>query len=252
MIDNYLVLNIDLVTDFTRKGKVDLLWAYACMSYFMRGLGYYNKAKLIKDFSKFMGSISKATIYRILKSLKTEKLLREEKGILYIVGKKALKAKLGISTKNAFRVKKEQLTDKKRFKETLITQTALLLQKRFRYAFKDIREKAESLAKRDRIQKLAHIPDRKEKVGVSYSKVSEFLGMSISNICKYAKRHTLTPFNLLGYFFPREINSMHKQGYFKENYHITWKWDKKIKRCLLVHKLPKVFMTESQLCRSKY
>ena len=235
MTNNIININEQITTHYIRKGKVMTIWAYAVCTYLMRGLGYYKKDEFINRFSEFTGRSIKS-IYRYMANLKEENLITEKKGVYYIVGKKALRSRLGISSKLCIKYSGEILKYWRAFKAQAIQQTGLVLQNRFRYSHDEMRKRSDSLFKMGRIESTYSIASTKDRVGVSQSKIAEYLNLSKSDVRTYINQISKRQYQKVGILTLAERDALLNQGFFKVNPMYTWKWiDKKP---TLVHKLP--------------
>lgn len=244
---------MDIIREFTSKGKFTTLWAYCVSSYMMRGMGYYDKSKFIKDFSD-LTSKSNKTVYRQISNLLKEGLIKDKKGVLYITGKKEIKSNLKINSKNCIRIQENILKDIVSFKKICVSQTALLLQRRFRYAYSNLKENTESLFKKGAIQNLKALPDRKEKVGVSLSKIAEYLGISKSTVKNLLSGSSKKRYaNKVRTIFYREAKEMFNSGFFTKNYMYSWGINPNKKGTyILFYKLSDVYTFDTSTTKSKY
>ena len=247
METNYLVLNMEIIKSFTQRNGFNTLWAYSVSSYLMRGLGYFSKREFIQEFEKFTGKSDK-TCYRYISLLIKENLLTEKKGVLYIKGKRVLKTEQGINSKLSISVGEANLKCLKTFKTFCTSQVALLLQKRFRYVYKDLAASTRSLFEKGTIQNFCCLADRKDKVGASMSKIAEYLGISKSSVKELLAGVAFKKYaNIVSFLNYKQISELYHRGFFKEFYYLGWKFSAEHKSCMIYQKLPHVYTNISYL-----
>lgn len=168
-----------------------LLFKYAHAVYVTAGLGFMNKKEFMNRWSVSSGKSVKS-LYRCLEKLKNLGVLRENNGVVYLLGKdRALRA-LGYG-QNFKHVKfsDQHLKDYTSFKKHCISQVGVYYQKAFRYAHKFIIKNTKCPLQSQRIQ--FPISENKGKVGVGAEYLAKKLGISRGTVrnglCGVTKRN---------------------------------------------------------------
>lgn len=245
-VGSLLTLNADLVAYYCKHKSIKQLHAYAIAVYTTRGLGYMEKQQFLKSFGANL-SVSQKTAYRRLTELMQEGIVREAKGILYILGKSAYLKKLGISSRLHFKARSEDLFSYQSFRRLCINQTALRLQERFRYNHKKIIQN--DVVCPWSMKRIEYPISRdKAKVGCSLSYLSNFLGISKSNAGSSLNGFTIKNYEFIKFLSYKEFTFLLNSGYLKSNYMVKVIFSKD-KVPMLFYLLPSIISLDKQFCR---
>lgn len=247
--------NINIRSSFcnilVKKGMLDTLYSYSVSAYLMAGLGYYDKKDFMGVYCKFTG-LNKRTFYRHINDMKSLGMIRENGKTLYIKGKKDLYTDFDAKVKTSISFQEDALKDKKEYKKVLVQQSALIVQAKYRYIFKSLKEKAEGLYSEGGINNIHTLPQYKEDVGASLSMVSEYTGFCKSDVQKHLIGVTKKVFKRGRDITDEELKQMKDSGYFKRNYKESYGISKKSKRPYIKHSLSSVITCKSLIKKVKW
>lgn len=168
-LDN-ISANIYLVVELFKVSPV-FSWQYLNFSHISSSKGWVSK----EDFKSHFRDLgySTSSIYKIIHSLEKKGLLvKGRNGAYTCIGRNRIVRKNG---GRIVRIPVNILLSKQKFLQHIFLQSALLLQQRYRYAKNKANQKKESYVISDLVQKTSISSTR---IGVSFSKIAEFLGVS--------------------------------------------------------------------------
>lgn len=189
---NQRVFNINemVITDYFQNKKAKALYIYAVTGMLTANKGYISIPEFIQEVSKFC-NISTRTANRWIYVLRSSGFAKIKKGIIYVKGKKKIEYNHKTS-KWYIQFHEEHLRSYSEFHAHCIRQIALLLQKHFRYAWKELKKHSADDLHLE--HDLALIKSR-DKIGCSISKVQEKLGLAKSTISVALKGYTKKQYN---------------------------------------------------------
>lgn len=212
----YIILNEGICRHFTECNDMASLWHYALLVWMTKDLGFSDKEELIAKLAKFTNR-SVSSVRKWLPALNG--LITKHGKNLHIVSKKKARFILNVEyTRASIIVSEQDLKNYKTFKKHLLTQFGLMLQRRFEYSWKEmVKTPRNSHVKSALVDQSSYIPLKKEHVGVSVSKLSEFTGISKSTIQNYigkVKEGQICPIDYVTY---KEFKKKYSSEYFKSN-----------------------------------
>ncbi len=190
------VFNINevVINDYFQNKKAKALYIFAVTGMLTANKGYIEVSEYIKAVSEFC-NISNKTAARWVTVLKSNRIARIKRGRIHPKGRKRIEYEHN-TTKWYIQFHEEHLKSYMAFKYHCIQQIALLLQKRFRYAWKDFKiSDAASLEKSGKIETSLAMVRNRQQMGCSISKIQEKLGLAKSTISVALKGYTKKQYN---------------------------------------------------------
>lgn len=212
----YIILNEGICRHFTEKNDIAALWHYTLIVWLTKGLGFSDKEELIAKLAKFTNK-SVSSVRKWLPAL--EGLISKHGKNLHVVSKKKARFILNAEyTRASIIVDEQDLINYKSFKKHLLIQLGLMLQRRFEYSWKElVKAPRRSHVKSALVDQSGYLPIKKEHVGVSLSKLSEFTGISKSTIQNYVGKSKEGQICPLDYLTLKEFRQRYSKEYFKDN-----------------------------------
>lgn len=137
IFDSVLSLNAEFCRQMIAYKNMKYLYAYALSVRIMAELGYMKKKEFISSMSNF-ACVSTETSYRWLRLLKSDGIISEKDGVLYIQGKRTTCLHNGVKTRLYIKLDVVDLRDYSFFIRTVVRNIGIIYQNRFRYCLPKI------------------------------------------------------------------------------------------------------------------
>lgn len=188
-------INEGVISAYSKSGNLKVLHMYSCAVYLTAERGYMPLADFLLALQSLC-SISERTSTRWVQVLKEHELIKVKRNTVYVLGRKVMQRRYEL-TRSHVQFTAWELDSYINFQNHVIRQCALLIQRRFKHAFKEISSEhnAASLVQSGKIETLLEFVDKKDKVGCSISQLVKFLGLDKRIISMALRGQVVKQFN---------------------------------------------------------